>query len=351
MARRVDERVGIKDVAREAGVSIATVSNALNGTGRLSVPTRDRVVATADRLGYRPLVAARALAGRRTRMLALALTTYGERAVPYTSIPYYAEGILAATAAAHARGYLLVVVPGTSDLATWHSIDVDGVTQSEPRVRDPVRDVLLARGIPLVSDGRPFAPRAEDCWVDNDHAGATTQLLDHLEAAGARRIGAVLPRHDDHYAVAIAESYRQWCRQRRRPMLEEHFAVNVRGAETEAAVRLLDRGERVDAAFGIYSETGHALLEAAALCGRTVPRDLLVACFSEDPAYATTSPPVTTVSLQPRQLSAAAVDLLVDVIEGRERADHQLIVPTVLHRRSSTDPTPAHSTPVPVEPR
>lgn len=339
MARAGAQRIGIKDVAADAGVSIATVSNALNGTGRLSVATRDRVVAAADRLGYRPLVAARALAGRRTGMLALALTTYGERAISYTSIPYYAEGILAATAAAHDRGYLLVVVPGTSDLATWHGLDVDGVVQSEPRVRDPVRDVLLARGIPLVSDGRPFAARPEDCWVDNDHAAATVELLDHLDAAGAQRIGAVLPRHDDHYVVTIAERYRSWCRQRGRPIVEEHFAVLTHGAEAAAASRLLERPEHVDAAFGIYNESGHALLAMAQLHERRVPDDLRIACFSEDPTYASTDPSVTTVSLQPRRLTAAAVDLLVDLIERRDPPSRQLIVPTVLYRRDSTAPT------------
>src|SRR6185312_9765822 len=104
-------------VATRAGVSTATVSNALNGTGRLSEATRQRVLAAARELGYAPASTARAVACGSTGVLGLTMTTYGELPVAYTEIPYYAELTLGAMAAAHERGYLLTVLP--SSLAPW----------------------------------------------------------------------------------------------------------------------------------------------------------------------------------------------------------------------------------------
>lgn len=330
------DRVGIQDVATAAGVSIATVSNALNSTGRLSEATRDRVIIAANRLGYRPMMAARAMAGTRTGLLGLSLATYGATAVPYTRIPYYAESILSATEAAHARGYLLLVVPGTSDAATWGAIAMDGVVHAEPRRDDTVRAMLLERGLPRVSDGRPFDADPDECWVDNDHESALVKVLDHLWHAGATRIGMMVPLHDDFFAVSLAATYRAWCTSRRQPVLAEPFAPHEYGSERAAARRLLTRRGRADAIFGVYNYSGHEALAAAAELGLAVPGDILVACFSEDPSYEATDPPITTLSLQPRLVSAAAVDLLIDLVEGVPVIDRQRLIPTILHIRRST---------------
>src|SRR6185295_14136328 len=72
------ERAGIRDVAAAAGVSITTVSDALNGKGRLPDETRSRVREVADRLGYRPSAAARTLRTGRSGLIGLTVTTYGE---------------------------------------------------------------------------------------------------------------------------------------------------------------------------------------------------------------------------------------------------------------------------------
>ena len=326
-------------MAAEAGVSIATVSNALNHTGRLSEATRTRVVAVADGLGYAPMLAARAMAGRRTGVLGLALTTHSEvDHVDYTAIPYYAESILAAIEAAHRRGFFLTVIPSASDAATWASIGVDGVVHAEPRRHDPVRASLLARGLPLVSDGRPFDSGPSDAWVDNDHDAAMTALLDHLRDRGATRIGLMLPRHDDFYVVELESSYRRWCRRRRQAALVAPYEYADRAKERAAARDLLERRPRADALVGIFTYSGYEALAAAQELDLTVPDDVMVACFSEDVGYASTDPPITTVSLQPRVVSATAVDLLADIVENAVVDDCHRLVPTVLHVRRSTSP-------------
>lgn len=212
---RVWRRPTLDAVAARAGVSTATVSNALNGTGRLSETTRQRVLATARELGYAPASTARALARGSTGVLGLTMTTYGDLPVSYTEIPYYATLTLSAMAAAHERGYLLLTMPSSMSPWMWLNTPMDGVIHVEPRADDPVGAILRERGIPMVSEGRPPRPRPCDAWVDSDHESGLRLLLDHLAESGARRIGLSLPRHDDAYPHLVAHAYRRWCDEHR----------------------------------------------------------------------------------------------------------------------------------------
>ncbi|MEX3102213.1 MULTISPECIES: LacI family DNA-binding transcriptional regulator [unclassified Streptomyces] len=322
-------------VAVRAGVSTATVSNALNGTGRLSEDTRRRVLAAARDLGYAPAGTARALARGATGVLGLTMTTYGDLPVPYTAIPYYADLTLGALAAAHERGYLLLTLPNTMSPWMWLTTPMDGVIHVEPRADDPVRAILRERGIPMVSEGRPPVPHHGDAWVDADTPAGVHRLLDHLADAGARRIGLALPLHDDAYPQLAAQAYRTWCARRHAPALIEEFTPHdYPTGEQEAVDRLLDRTP--DAVIGLYTDSGHTILSAAHRRGLRVPEDLLAACVSEDPAYATTTPPVTTLTLRPDLLGTEAVDLLLAVINTRGGADrHRLVQPVLIPRRST----------------
>ena len=333
MAERA--RPTLAAVAVEAGVSTATVSNALNGTGRLSEATRGRVLAAARRLAYEPALATRAQAHGKVGIIGLTMTTYGDARVRYTEIPYYAQLILAALGAAHERGYMMLVLPSTTSQWMWLTTPLDGVIHSEPRADDPVRSILLQRQIPMVSAGRPLDPAWTDAWVDNDNAMVTRLVLDNLADQGARRVAVVLPRHDDAYPMMVRQEYAAWCHQHGSPEMVEWFDVGPRfpGSEQAAIDRLLDRRPRPDAVFGIYSDSGHHILAAAASRGLTVPQQLKVACVSEDPAYATTAPPVTTVSLDPARIGVEAVDLLLAMINARKGVQRKRVITPVLHAR------------------
>jgi DNA-binding LacI/PurR family transcriptional regulator len=148
----------------------------------------------------------------------------------------------------------------------------------------------------------------------------------------------MLPRHDDFYVVELESSYRRWCRRRRQAALIAPYEYADSAKERAAAHELLDRRPRVDALVGIFSYSGYAGLVAAKELDLAVPDDVMIACFSEDVGYVNTDPPITTVSLQPRVVSAAAVDLLADIVEEIEVDDRHRFVPTVLHIRRSTSP-------------
>ena len=340
MSPRARVRPSMAQVAEAAGVSIATVSNALNGTGRMSEETRRRVMAAVRDLAYSPSTTSRAAARGGTGVLGLTLTTYGDLPVPYMQVPYYARLVLAATEAAHQRGYLLVVLPSSVPAWTWLTTPLDGVIHTDPRRSDPVLEILRQRGIPLVTEGRPPAPHHGDAWVDNDIDGAVRDLLGHLAGAGARRIGVVLPRHDDAYPDLVRRTYEQWCTEHGQPALVDSFEVSrdPTRAETAAARRLLRSRPAPDAVFGVYSGSAGNILAAARGLGMAVPDELLVAAITEDPAFAEGRPAVTTVTLHPERLAAEAVDLLLALVNGRRDVRLERLVSHDLLVRESTRP-------------
>ncbi|MEV2251889.1 LacI family DNA-binding transcriptional regulator [Streptomyces sp. NPDC050147] len=325
----------LTDIARAAEVSTATVSHALNGTGRIAGPTRRRVREVAAGLGY---VTRRT--APRTRTLGVAVTTY-PRAWDYAEVAYFSRALTAATSAAHARGYALTTLP--ADRAaddTWHSLAVDGMLIMDSPRGDPMAHALRARGIPLVFDGVPGDPRPGDHWVDNDHEAATREVLDHLAASGARRIALQSGDGDEHYARAVTAAYTGWCARRGADPLVVPF--DVTDGQGRAFDALLRGPHRADAVYAAYDPGGRQLLAAAARLGLRVPGELRVVCASEDPGYAATLPPVTTVTLDPERTARAAVGLLVGLIEGDGgTALGPVVVPAGLLVRDSSRAQPA----------
>ncbi|WP_246585787.1 LacI family DNA-binding transcriptional regulator [Streptomyces yatensis] len=320
-------KVTIADVARAAEVSTATVSNVLNGTGRVSEPTRARVQAVAGALGYGP-------AGGGARTLGLAVTAHGESAWDFASVPYFARAISAATIAAHRHGYALMAMPSGPAGHMWRTLPAAGVVLVDSPPGDPVVRLLRARGLPLVFDGRPGELRARETWVDTDHEAMTRGVLEHLAGQGSERIALIAGPTQEYYTRASVTAYRRWCartgvRPRMVPFAED-------GSEGPRLDALLTGDGRPDAVFGLYDPCGRQVLEAAARCRLSVPDDLMVVCSSEDPAYGHTAPPVSTVSLAPEQAGATAVDALVSLVENPPHTPPPVVIETRLEVRSSS---------------
>ncbi|TWF98695.1 LacI family DNA-binding transcriptional regulator [Kitasatospora viridis] len=309
------ERAGIRDVAAAAGVSITTVSDALNGKGRLPDETRSRVREVAERLGYRPSAAARTLRTGRSGLIGLTVTTYGEEPFTFTEFAYFAEMARAATSAALGRGYALVVLPASSRHDVWSNVALDGTVVIDPADQDPLVSELYRSGVPVVSDGKP-GNCPVTAWVDNDHEAAVLDILDHLSAAGARRIGLLTGTSTDTYTRLSTEAYLAWCARVGQEPVYEAYPAHDPAAGAVAADRLLARPDRPDAVYGLFDPNGTDLLAAARRYGLRVPDDLLLVCCSESDVYAGTEPPITTLSLKPRRIGTTVVNLLIDAIEG-----------------------------------
>ncbi|WP_407836751.1 LacI family DNA-binding transcriptional regulator [Streptomyces sp. DSM 116496] len=330
----------LADIARAAEVSTATVSHALNGTGRVGESTRRRVREVAGALGYG------ARRGPHNRSLGIAVTTYAGFAWDFARIAYYARLLIAATSAAHAHGYALTTLPadrGAEPL--WHTLAVDGMLLIDSPADDPVLRALRARGLPVVFDGPPGDPRPGDVWVDNDHTATTREVLDHLAASGARRIALHAGYGREFYTGAVTSAYEHWCAERRRAPLVIPFDPNDDAGH--AFDSAFTGPDRPDAVYCVYDPGGRQVLAAAARHGIGIPgagpgngaQGLLLVCASEDPAYAENEPSVTTVTFDPERIAESAVSSLVKLVEsGHAESTGRLTVPAGLRVRASSRP-------------
>lgn len=334
----MSEKIGIKDVAAAAGVSITTVSHALNGKGRLPVETRDRVREVADRLGYRPNAAARNLAGGRSGLLALAVSQVEDLAFQLGDFDYFATLIRHTTIAALDRGYALAAIaPVTEAAETFHRIPVDGAILIDPLPGDPSLAYLRGQGTPIVTTGRVMDGSDDDYWVDNEHLAGMTSVLDHLAGTGARRIALIIPSYPASYVFDVKRGYRRWC-------AEHGFEERVQTATDvneqagfEAAAALLDGPEEPpDAIYASFDRLAIGVLMAAATRGVEVPRGLLVASCTDSYAARHASPPLTTLGLNPERIGEEAAGMLIDLVEGTEPRPRHRFVPTELIAREST---------------
>lgn len=321
----------LADVAHAAEVSTATVSHALNGTGRLTDSTRRRVREVATMLGY-----GSRRAPRTGNTLGVAVTTYAGVAWNFLNVPYFAQLLTAATATAHAHGYALTILPATCGAETpWHTLTVDGMLLLDSPTNDPVLRALRARGIPLVFDGRPVDPKPGDIWVDNDHTTTTHEVLGHLAASGARQIALHAGHGNEHYTQAVTRAYEQWCHEHgRTPLVLTFDPYDTPGHGLDAVFA----ARACDAVYTIYDSGGRQVLAAAARHGLRIPDDLLLVCASEDQAYAENDPPVSTVTLHPATIAETAVTTLVTRLSptAPPPPPGALTIPAVLHPRRSS---------------
>jgi DNA-binding LacI/PurR family transcriptional regulator len=331
-------RIGIKDVAEAAGVSVTTVSHALNGKGRLPVETRERVQRVARDLGYRPSSTARNLVGGRTGLIGLTVSQAQGLPFALSDFDYFSQVMSACASAAMERGYALVLTPPAAggDVASM-PIDVDGAVIVDPVVDDPLAAALQHEGVPLVTTGRVPGSGDGNPWVDNDHVAATRSVLDHLERAGARSVALVTGPSVTSYTIDVEEAYRAWCDERSGEPLVAYAREDLtEGAGYEAAVALLDRPVRVDAVYATLDRLALGVLLAARARGIGVPDELLVAGSSDSDAARLASPSLTVLRLNPDEIGRRAVDLLADRIEHPDETPENVLVATRLVVRAST---------------
>jgi DNA-binding LacI/PurR family transcriptional regulator len=327
--------VGIKDVAERAGVSVTTVSHALNGRGRISPQTRKRVNEIAEQLGYHPNATARNLAGGRSGLIGLAVAQAGEGSFAIADYEYFVELISAASVAALGCGYALMLVSG-AQVESWMQIQIDGAIIVDPVMRDPLIEHMRRTGAPLVTAGR--VPGARDgYWVDNDHRAVTRGILDHLAARGARRIALLESLPTTSYALDSHAAYEEWCAERGQPVIATIARGDLtEGAGFEATMKLLRRARPPDAVHSTLDRLALGALLAAQAFGLSVPHDLMVSGCADSEACKWARPGLTAVQQHPSQIGAEAVKLVTALIEGREPERSQVHVPSRIIPRGST---------------
>jgi len=333
-------------VAAAAGVSVTTVSNALNGKGRLQESTRAHVRETALRLGYRPNPSAQRLVGGRTGLLGLIVARQGAGALStITQTTYFVELLAAASTAALGHGYALVMSASSTDgVEPWQQTPLDGAVVVDPVAHDPTATYLRARGTPVVTTGRIPGATDNGHRVDNDHVAATRGLLDHLHGRGARRIALITAELQTSYVLDVDEAYAGWCAESGMAPMREAVSEDLgETAGFDAATRLLTGPTPPDAILAVFERLAPGAALAANSLERRVPEDVMIAGYTDSVANLRACPELTALDLHPDRIGTEAVAALVRLIEGEAPETQDVLVETGLIARASTAPVRAEA--------
>lgn len=317
--------VTIKDVAREARVSVASVSRALNGHDTVTEDTRQRIAGVATRLRYVPHSGARSLITRRTQTIgALLPDLHGE---------FFSELIRGIDLAARARGLHLLVSSSHGDAseaaAALRAMQgrVDGMLVMSPHVDAGfLRDQLLA-DLPMVLMNTPLETERYSI-MNVDNYGGAFAMVRHLIGCGHRRIALIAgPEHN----YDAAERLRGYCAAMARfaPMVSTQV---MQGDFTEesgnrAGRELLALKVRPQAVFAANDIMAAGCLYALKEAGVRVPEDIALTGFDDIPIARFVSPPLTTVRTRITDLGQRALERLVQTVE--EPAAAQVSVQTL----------------------
>jgi DNA-binding LacI/PurR family transcriptional regulator len=330
-------RVTIIDVAAEAGVSISSVSAALNGRPGVSDDTRSRIAEVAHRVGWIPSVRGRSLSQKRAFTVGLVIQ---RSAHVIESDPFFAGFIGGVESVLVDRGYALVLQVGGSRpavldryrrLALEHRID--GVFLTDIEDDDPRFALMADAEIPVVAVNS--APGCPFPSVRQDHAPGLRELVERVLALGHSRIAHVSGPpgliHSGQRELIWRETL-QATRIRPGRMVAGDFSIQ---SGSRAADRLLTAtGPHPTAVVCANDLMAVGFIARATALGFDVPHDLSVTGFDGIEFGAYTRPRLTTVATTPYALGEAAAASLMASIEG-DRPDDIDIAPTVLLMRDS----------------
>ncbi len=333
--------VTISDVARRAGVAEKTVSRVINNEPHVRPVMRARVEAAIAELGFVPNRAAQQLRYNRTFMIAMAIGSMSSDVI--------GPAVITTSRATASKGYTLILVVfdpqdpaslmGVANLA-WRK-QADGVILASPLAGVGVHlGQLLPKGFPWVHIGGLDTPPGVPTITADDQSGAYA-MTEHLLESGHRRIGYVsisrLPFADRSKGFEAALAGHGLAVDPRYLIMSEDLTFE---GGLSAGRRLLALDPRPTAICAANDITAAGVIKAAEEAGLQVPQSLSVTGFDDFPIAQITRPALTTVRVPVDEMSQAASDMLIDLINGRQPQDLRVRVPLSPVIRQSTGPCP-----------
>jgi LacI family transcriptional regulator len=328
------QRVKMSDVARAAGVSVATVSKVINGRYGVAQATVERVQRVIHELGYEVSLGAQSLRSHRTNVLGILVAEFE---------PFSTELLKGASKEVAGTGYQLLAYSGGDgdttaigwerrSLARLSGTLIDGAVIVTPTV------VETKQGFHVVAVDPHTGPSGLPT-VDSDNFAGAVLATNYLLSLGHRRIGHISGRPDLESARLREAGFRKAMADA--DVQVDERLVRVGGFRIESAAgtaaELLALPDRPTAVFAGNDLSAISTLDVARSMGLTVPDDLSVIGFDNVPESALVNPPLTTIMQPLQRMGAQALRLLIDLIGGVERDTH-IRLPTELVIRASCRP-------------
>jgi len=332
----------IKDVAKDAGVSIATVSYVLNDSGAVGDDTRQRVLQTVQKLGYRPSVIAKGLQARKSRMIG-----YSWRPVPPDQFNPILEKFIhsmAEAAARHDYHVLTFPCPDPHDEVDVYremvgSGRVDGFVLPNTNLNDRRIRYLLDEGFPFIAFGRSNL-EWDFPWVDVDGADGLQQAVNHLVELDHQNIACLAwPEASltgqyrlDGYQAAMASAALP---------VDPAWVIRIQN-DYQHAYRVtqiwlhLPPDRRPTAVVALTDLMAIGVINAATDAGVTVGQDLAVVGFDDAPIAGYLRPSLTSLRQPIAEVGERVVTMLIDLVRGETLSPAQMLLKPRLIVRDST---------------
>lgn len=324
----------IRDVAREAGVSVATVSRTFSGTQYVRPEVRERVVTAAEKLRYRPNALARSLRVEHTRTLGLVIPNVGN--------PFFTAMARAVEDAARGMGYSLMIGNTDEDPAKESEYlnvlmekRVDGLIVSPARAISPPLEEIAQSGVPVVFLDR-YVEGIEAPVVRADGQRAVDGLVEHLVDLGHERLAIISGPPETVPGRERLETFLQGAAERGVPVAEE--CVRIGDFRRESGLRamhgLLELDDRPTAVFAANNLMGLGALQTLSRAGVKIPGEVSFASFDDVSWFELMTPSVTAIAQPTAELGAAAARMLPMLMEGAERPESVILEAELVIRGS-----------------
>ena len=339
--------MSIRKLAQSLGLSVSTVSRALNGYSDVNAATRERVEQAARATGYRPHPVAQRLATGRTGAVALVSPVLGSSRFDNS----FAQMMHGVTSRLEGAGYYLLsmALPGAeAELPSLQRLldagVIDGLILTRTRPRDARVALLQAHGTPFVTHGRTLHNDTH-AWVDTDNERAMRLAVGRLVSLGHRRIAmingpgeltfALLRRQGFMQGIAAAALDPAQC-----PVVHSELTA---AAAQAVALDLLNPAGRGQRPTAIVCANDVLAMGAAMACrhsGLRVGKDVSLTGYGNSESAEFADPPLTTVDHQVFESGVHLADLLLRRIAGEDAALLHEMEPVRLIERASVEPPP-----------
>lgn len=331
--------VTIRDVAKHAGVSVATVSRCLNNSPHISEKTLEKVKESMEALNYQPSFLASNMLNQSSSTVGFVIDSSHQEIFGnnyFLVIQYGAEQALGN------QGYHMLITDIAGNARGEAAIKklvlgrrVDGLILPVSLARKNILDFLNRERFPYVIFGRP-TDKAASCWLDLDNEMGGRIATEHMIARGARRLGFIATTFEK---VFVKERYSGFCAALEQaglapgPVIED---VYTSGQGEDLAARLCAEEDLCDAYLVSDNIVAFGFLQGLARSGVPVPDQLQLTSFDNYLVPELSTPPMSVVDIDVFKLGAQAASMLLSQLAAPGSFQQQCLVPVDLVLRSTT---------------
>ncbi|NOX38268.1 MAG: LacI family transcriptional regulator [Calditrichaeota bacterium] len=333
------KRVTLKQIAQEVGVSVMTVSRALNNHSNVDERTRQRILETARRLGYTPNHIAKSLVLKKTFTIGVV--------VPEITHSFFPEVIRGIEEVAYDAGYQLILTHSAEDferelkaIQTLEAKRVDGILISTAQTVADYEGYrrLIDMNYPIVFYDRCVEGIGASCVSINDEESAEA-ITQHLLAHGYKEIAHLCGPQKVSIGRSRLAGFRKALQRAQVPVREEWIVESGFHEEGgyRAMKRLLEQSGNgyPRAVVAVNDPAAFGAMQAIQEAGLRIPEDIAIVGFSDDIRAALMPAPLTTVRQPAYEVGRRAARKLIDIIEEKNTAVEEIVVQTeIVVRRS-----------------